>query len=287
MGVAEGMSQACLRLISGKAISRRTQSARSHPSRSASTADGLADARPRSPRGSGRPGVGPSPPVETTRSARSRPRAKASGHRLEVVRQGGRTADPDPGLGQRAGQLAGVRVTGLADRQFRADREDLGDAYRPGWSDGHLRSVPQGRGTFGSGDRTKAPLRIADLATEPWRIYPVRQAHLERWIPAAGRQTGSTMADLGPTGFDQFDRIVAIVRRTRELLDAVVADGALPDGGAGLPVRRDPAAPRERAARVPWLASGGCRGTRRTALPDRPDRGGPGRSPPRSIASRR
>jgi hypothetical protein len=40
------------------------------------------------------------------------------------------------------------------------------------------------------------------------------------------------MADLGPTGFDQFDRIVAIVRRTRELLDAVVADGALPDGGA-------------------------------------------------------
>lgn len=40
------------------------------------------------------------------------------------------------------------------------------------------------------------------------------------------------MADLGSTGFDQFDRIVAIVRRTRELLDAVVADGALPDGGA-------------------------------------------------------
>ena len=40
------------------------------------------------------------------------------------------------------------------------------------------------------------------------------------------------MADLGATGVDQFDRIVAIVRRTRELLDAVVADGALPDGGA-------------------------------------------------------
>ncbi|HTC86063.1 MAG TPA: hypothetical protein VK656_05135 [Candidatus Acidoferrum sp.] len=40
------------------------------------------------------------------------------------------------------------------------------------------------------------------------------------------------MADLGQTGFEQFDRIVAIVRRTRELLDAVASDGALPDGGA-------------------------------------------------------
>ena len=40
------------------------------------------------------------------------------------------------------------------------------------------------------------------------------------------------MADLGQTGFDQFDRIVAIVRRTRELLDAVASDGELPDGGS-------------------------------------------------------
>ena len=40
------------------------------------------------------------------------------------------------------------------------------------------------------------------------------------------------MADLGSTGFDQFDGIVMIVRRTRELLDAVVSDGVLPDGGA-------------------------------------------------------
>jgi hypothetical protein len=40
------------------------------------------------------------------------------------------------------------------------------------------------------------------------------------------------MADLGSTGFSHFDRLVAIVRRTRELLDAVAGDGQLPDGGA-------------------------------------------------------
>jgi hypothetical protein len=40
------------------------------------------------------------------------------------------------------------------------------------------------------------------------------------------------MADLEPTGFSQFDRLIAVVRRTRELLDAVAAEGVLPDGGA-------------------------------------------------------
>ena len=40
------------------------------------------------------------------------------------------------------------------------------------------------------------------------------------------------MAGLGTSGFFQFDRLVAVVRRTRELLDAVAADGELPSGGA-------------------------------------------------------
>jgi hypothetical protein len=40
------------------------------------------------------------------------------------------------------------------------------------------------------------------------------------------------MAELGDSGFSQFDRLVAVVRRTRELLDAVAADGELPSGGA-------------------------------------------------------
>ena len=40
------------------------------------------------------------------------------------------------------------------------------------------------------------------------------------------------MAGLGTSGFSQFDRLGAVVRRTRELLDAVAAEGALPTGGA-------------------------------------------------------
>jgi hypothetical protein len=40
------------------------------------------------------------------------------------------------------------------------------------------------------------------------------------------------MADLAQSGFTQFDRLMAVVRRTRELLDAVAIEGALPAGGA-------------------------------------------------------
>ncbi|MFL5778334.1 MAG: hypothetical protein ACJ761_05275 [Chloroflexota bacterium] len=38
--------------------------------------------------------------------------------------------------------------------------------------------------------------------------------------------------ELEPTGFPEFDRLLELVRRTRQLLDAVVGDGELPDGGA-------------------------------------------------------
>ena len=40
------------------------------------------------------------------------------------------------------------------------------------------------------------------------------------------------MADLEPSGFSQIDHLLRLVRRTRELLDAVVSDGALRSGGA-------------------------------------------------------
>ncbi len=45
------------------------------------------------------------------------------------------------------------------------------------------------------------------------------------------------MADTNPvdperSGFPEFDRLTALVRRTRELLDALVDGGQLPDGGA-------------------------------------------------------
>lgn len=40
------------------------------------------------------------------------------------------------------------------------------------------------------------------------------------------------MPDIEPSGFSQIDHMLRLVRRTRELLDAVVNDGALPAGGA-------------------------------------------------------
>jgi hypothetical protein len=40
------------------------------------------------------------------------------------------------------------------------------------------------------------------------------------------------MNDLDRSGFSEFDRWVALARHTRELLDAAIAEGELPDGGA-------------------------------------------------------
>src|SRR5688572_30255800 len=43
---------------------------------------------------------------------------------------------------------------------------------------------------------------------------------------------GSRMHDLEQSGFSEFDRWLALAHRTRELLDAVLGEGVLPDGGA-------------------------------------------------------
>ena len=40
------------------------------------------------------------------------------------------------------------------------------------------------------------------------------------------------MAEIDGSGFSQFDRLLDLVRRTRELLDTVAGQGVLPDGGA-------------------------------------------------------
>ena len=40
------------------------------------------------------------------------------------------------------------------------------------------------------------------------------------------------MHDLEQSGFSEFDRWLALAHRTRELLDAAIGDGELPDGGA-------------------------------------------------------
>ena len=90
---ADGISQACLRLISGKGRSRRRQSSRSHASSSASTSG----VSPRAAAIASRvrsSGVGPRPPVETTRSARWRPDPERLGHDVQAVGQGRQPADP-------------------------------------------------------------------------------------------------------------------------------------------------------------------------------------------------
>ncbi|HEX5823897.1 MAG TPA: hypothetical protein VFY18_05485 [Candidatus Limnocylindrales bacterium] len=40
------------------------------------------------------------------------------------------------------------------------------------------------------------------------------------------------MGDIEQSGFSEFDRWLALARRTREVLDAAIGDGALPEGGA-------------------------------------------------------
>ena len=40
------------------------------------------------------------------------------------------------------------------------------------------------------------------------------------------------MASIDGSGFSQFDRLLDLVRRTRELLDAIADEGELPEGGA-------------------------------------------------------
>ena len=121
---ADGMSQACLRLISGNGMPRRDQSPRSQASRSGSTA-GVSPATAAIASRVRSSGVGPRPPVEMTRSARSRAVREARRDDVEVVGQGLDPGDRDPEPGQAPGELAGVRVAGLADRQLAADAQEL------------------------------------------------------------------------------------------------------------------------------------------------------------------
>jgi hypothetical protein len=51
-------------------------------------------------------------------------------------------------------------------------------------------------------------------------------------VGAGSERSERTMTELDGSGFADFDRLLAIVRRTREVLDRVAGDGALPPGGA-------------------------------------------------------
>ena len=62
------------------------------------------------------------------------------------------------------------------------------------------------------------------------------------------------MSDLEQSGFSEFDRWLALAHRTRELLDAAVGEGALPEGGADyLADRTLPHVEGVQAGFVGWL----------------------------------
>jgi hypothetical protein len=64
------------------------------------------------------------------------------------------------------------------------------------------------------------------------------------------------MRDLEQSGFSEFDRWHALAHRTRELLDAVLGEGALPDGGADyLADRTLPHVEGVQAGFIGWLRS--------------------------------
>ena len=64
------------------------------------------------------------------------------------------------------------------------------------------------------------------------------------------------MKDLEQSGFSEFDRWHALARRTRELLDAALGDGELPDGGADyLADRTLPHVEGVQAGFIGWLRS--------------------------------
>lgn len=65
-----------------------------------------------------------------------------------------------------------------------------------------------------------------------------------------------TEQTIEPSGFPEFDRLLALIRRTRELLDFVVGEGGLPDGGVNFLTERTlPHLEDVQAGFVGWLRS--------------------------------
>src|SRR4051812_50054251 len=67
------------------------------------------------------------------------------------------------------------------------------------------------------------------------------------------------MSDLEQSGFSEFARWLALAQRTRELLDAAIADGGLPAGGADyLADRTLPHVEGVQAGFIGWLRTDGA-----------------------------
>ena len=122
--VALGMSHACLRLASENGRPRRAQMSRSQASRSASTvgrlAERLGDRLARQV--VGRRAEAAARDDEIAASERG---AQRFDEGVLAVREGGQTHDVDAERGQLDGEIAAVRVAGLAHEELRPDGEDL------------------------------------------------------------------------------------------------------------------------------------------------------------------
>ena len=76
------------------------------------------------------------------------------------------------------------------------------------------------------------------------------------------------MHDLQQSGFSEFDRWRALAHRTRELFDALIGDGVLPDGGAAyLADRTLPHVEGVQAGFIGWLRTESASPTERWPFP--------------------
>ena len=178
--MADGISQACLRLSSGNGIPRRAHSWRSHASRSGSTAGvSPADRRDRLAGqvvGRRSEAAGRDDQVGALESRR----AKASVTVVEVVGQGRQPDDPRRPAGQRAGQLAGVGVARVADGQLGADAQHLGRQQSSGLGGDHPPQRSACRADSGRTGRSRSagiigerpPRPQPDPEQPPWTIRP-------------------------------------------------------------------------------------------------------------------
>ena len=137
---ADGISHACFRFSSGNGMPRRVHSSRSHDSVAGSTAGVSSHAAAIASRVRSS-GVGPSPPVETTMSARDEAVAESGRHRREIVRQRRQPQHPTPSDVRLRASSAGIRVSGVADRELCPDAEKLSRQDLMGRWHTHRRSV--------------------------------------------------------------------------------------------------------------------------------------------------
>ena len=157
--------------------------------------------------------------------------------RCPAIGHGRQAADLDAGRHQRPGQLARVRVAGLAAGDLGADREDLGAGEPP---------VRVRRGSV-HGPSVPHPTRASTAGSIVGQVPAGTCGQVRPTVagPSLLRTGGSATAFAGPpdhngvvmtsadrSGFSEFDRLLELVRSTRLVLHSVLGAGELPVGGA-------------------------------------------------------